>query len=202
MAHTYSTDSDERRYIPFFLALAAIGATFVVFRVTEGYQIKVPWWASPPVDSMAFYGLFYLAFDRYIWKWRLLHWLRIAKIPDVSGEWDGQAVPTPTSGVSAGLGTPTEIRLSIRQTWTSLLVTARTSRSGSHSVSGAITVADDVRVTYQYVNEPSASAPDTMHTHRGTALLTLDHRGNSMNGEYYSGRDRQNFGTIQVSRNA
>src|SRR6266702_2974297 len=103
MLHTYSTDSTERRYIPFFIAAAGIGASFLVFHLLDRYGIEPPWWASPPVDTMALYGLFYWVFDRFVWKWRLLRWLGITKVPDLSGKWYGQVQPAPTQGVSAGL---------------------------------------------------------------------------------------------------
>src|SRR6266704_2232988 len=103
MAHTYSTDSPERRYVPFLIAAAAIGASFGAFHILDKYGLDPPWWASPPIDTMAFYGLFYWAFDRFIWKWRVLRWLDITRVPDVSGEWNGQVQPAPTGGSAVGL---------------------------------------------------------------------------------------------------
>src|SRR6267378_2593170 len=52
-SRTFATDSTERRYIPFFIAAAAVGATFLVFHFLDKYRIEPPWWASPPVDTMA-----------------------------------------------------------------------------------------------------------------------------------------------------
>lgn len=200
MTHTYATDSAERRYIPFFIAAAAIGAAFWVFHLLDKQGIHPPWWASPPVDTMALYGLFYFIFDRFMWKWRILQWLRITSVPDVSGEWQGQVRPAPTVGVSAGLGAPVDITLTIKQTWTALSVSARTGLSASHSLSGAFVVAGEPSLSYEFVNEPSAAAPDTMHAHRGVARLTLTPARTVLEGEYYSGRDRQNIGTIRVNR--
>lgn len=200
MAHAYSTDSADRRYIPFFIAAAAVGAAFLAFHFLDKYQIQVPWWASPPIDTMAFYGLFYWFFDRFAWKWRLLHWLPLTRVPDVSGEWRGHVRPTPTVGISAGLGKQSNVTISIRQTWTKILVISQTSLSNSRSLSGSLIVTDECSLSYEYLNEPSAAAPDTMHTHRGMARLTLDPSGTILDGEYYSGRDRQNIGTIRVTR--
>lgn len=200
MSHTYSTDSSERRYIPFGIAATAIAASFLVSHLTGKYQIEFPWWASPPVDTMAFYGFFYFLFDRYLWKWKLLHWFRIVKLPDLSGEWRGHVIPTPTAGVSAGLAAQADISVSVRQSWATILISARTTSSRSHSVSAAITVSNEVSLSYQFVNEPAASAAATMHTHRGTVTLLLDKAGSLLDGDYYSGRDRQNIGTMRVSR--
>jgi len=200
MAHSYSTDSAERRYIPFFIAASAIGATFLVFHFLEKNAIAIPWWASPPIDTMAFYGFFYWIFDKRLWRWKFIHRLGITRIPDLSGEWTGQVNPTSSDGVSKGLGLPADVTLSIQQTWTTLIIAAETGHSRSHSISGTITVDDDRVVSYEYINEPLAGAPSSMHAHRGVARFILNADATVLEGEYYSGRDRQNVGTIRVVR--
>jgi hypothetical protein len=200
MTHNYSTDSSERRYIPFFIAAVAIIIEIFVLHLLEAYQIRLRWWASPPIDTMAFYGSLYWVFDQYIWKWKLIRWLRISRIPDLSGTWHGHAQPTVTKGVSEGLGSKADITVRIKQTWTNMLIVAQTSLSKSHSVSGNLITADEPSISYEYTNEPSAEAPRTMHTHRGVARLTINDTGTVLEGEYYSGRDRQNIGTIRLTR--
>lgn len=200
MAHTYSTDSGERRYIPLFIAGAAIGATFLAFYIIDEYQVRLPWWASPPMDTMAFYGLFYWIFETYLWKWGLLRWLHVVRIPDLSGSWHGEVRPVVTGGVSSGLGIPADITVTIQQTWTTIMIRGRTSLSQSHSLSGNLLVADEHSLSYEYLNEPSAAAPETMHAHHGVARLSLNKENTILEGEYYSGRDRQNIGTIHLTR--
>ncbi len=39
-----------------------------------------------------------------------------------------------------------------------------------------------------------------MDAHRGTTVLTIDQTCRKLEGEYYSGRDRQNIGTIHLKR--
>jgi hypothetical protein len=39
-----------------------------------------------------------------------------------------------------------------------------------------------------------------MHAHRGTAVLKLSDDGKELSGEYYSGRDRQNYGTLLIAK--
>ena len=198
--HSYSTNSRERRIIPFFLAGAAIGSAFLISRLFKVYNFTPPWWLSLPVDTMALYGLFYYFFDRVMWKWKWVHLIFITKIPDLSGEWRGRASPIETPGVSAGFGIEVEITLTIRQTWTELLVVARTTQSKSYSISGSLVVSEENVLSYEYVNEPGVNAVSTMHTHRGTTRLILDGKNEVLNGEYYSGRDRQNIGVLKVTR--
>jgi hypothetical protein len=200
MAHTYSTDSSERRSIPFFIAIAAIGATFTVFHFLNQYHITVPWWLTPPIDTMAFYGLFYELFDEWIWKWRLLHKLHIVKVPNLSGIWTGQVQPTSTGGISAGLTTKADLTIEIRQTWTTIMIIGNASLSESHSLSASLITGGEPILSYEYLNEPRSSAPSTMHAHRGIARLIVNEMQSRLEGEYYSGRDRQNIGAIVLRR--
>jgi hypothetical protein len=200
MAHSYSTDSAERRYMPFFIAIAAIGATFAVFHFLDRHQITVPWWATPPIDTMAFYGLFYEIFDKWGWKWGPLHRFHIIRVPNLSGTWTGRAEPIETSGVSAGLGVKANLKIQIKQTWTTMLVLGDANFSKSESVSGNLLTSDGCTLSYEYLNEPKPSAPSTMHAHRGVARMMVDERSSRLDGEYYSGRDRQNIGTIHLRR--
>jgi hypothetical protein len=201
MAHNYSTDSTERRYIPFFLAAAAIGTALLTYHLLDRYHATPPGWASP-LDTMAFYGLFYTFFDKYMWKWSVLHKVRISKIPDLSGTWKGYVEPATTRGVSAGLAIRTEITIAVQQTWTSLFIVGRTQLSRSHSLSGSLITTDECSLSYEYLNEPSTNALYTMHAHRGTARLSIERTHTILSGEYYSGRDRQNIGSIHLTRSA
>jgi hypothetical protein len=200
MAHTYSTDSTERRYIPFFIAVAAIGATFIVFHFIDRYQITVPWWATPPIDTMAFYGLFYELFDRWIWKWSVLHKLHIVTAPDLSGNWAGRVEPIETDGVSAGLTVKADLKITIKQTWTTMLIIGDAKLSKSHSLSASLITSGECTLNYEYLNEPRPSAPSTMHAHRGVARVIVNEKDGKLDGEYFSGRDRQNIGTIHLRR--
>ncbi len=200
MAHSYSTDSAERRYMPLFIAIAAIGATFAVFHFLDRHHVTVPWWATPPIDTMAFYGLFYELFDKWGWKCWPLHKLHIIRVPNLSGTWTGRVEPIETSGVSAGLGVKTNLKIEIKQTWTTMLVLGDASLSKSQSVSGNLLTRDGYTLSYEYLNEPKPSAPSTMHAHRGVARMMVDEKNSRLEGEYYSGRDRQNIGTIHLRR--
>ncbi len=200
MGHTYSTDSAERRYVPFFIAIVAVVATFTVFHFIDQYRITVPWWATPPIDTMAFYGLFYELFDQWAWKWSVLHKFHIIKVPDLSGRWTGRVEPIETNGVSAGLGVKTDLKIQIKQTWTSMLIIGDASLSKSHSLTSSLVTGGECTLNYEYLNEPKPSAPSTMHAHRGVARLIVNEKDARLDGEYYSGRDRQNIGTIHLRR--
>lgn len=196
MAHVYSIDSTERRRLPVIFALLAVIAAIALSRLLKDFGVNFPDWISAP-DALVFYGLFYAAFDRFVWRWSLIRKLGIAKVPDLSGEWRGQVASANSN--APGFGTPKEITLNIRQSWTEILIKGETAQSTSRSLSGHMLVSDDYVVGYEYLNEPRAGTPDTMHAHRGSARLSFDGK-DSLVGEYYTGRDRQNFGTLNLKR--
>lgn len=57
------------------------------------------------------------------------------------------------------------------------------------------------RIVYEYMNTPIADkAHDSMHAHGGTQWLNLRDSGGQLElvGDYYTGRDRQTFGTVRL----
>lgn len=77
-----------------------------------------------------------------------------------------------------------------------------------YSISSSLVVSVENKCTssatlsYQYRNEPNSSAAVTMHTHRGTACYTVKTTGLSveLDGEYYTGRDWQNYSAFHLQR--
>jgi len=196
--HPFATNCSERKHVPFFIALIAVGAGIFTSTVLSALHIEVPWWA-PPLDTMTYYGCLYWLFDRLGWKSKFIRALHISEMPLLAGRWHGRVTPADADGVSRGLATATDIDVTIEQTWTSLLVRAETTGSVSRSVSASLMVDAQIALSYEYINEPRASAAVSMHMHRGTGRFVLN--GNTvLEGEYYSGRDRQTFGTVRLER--
>ena len=193
--HPFSTNSEERKLVPFFLAVLAIAMGVLTTYIFSIFHTGVPWWA-PPLDTMSFYGLLFWLFDRFVWKWCLVHWSGISRLPNLEGRWRGRVEPANGEENVENLGIATKFEMTISQTWLGLLLISETERSRSRSISAALLVGEETSLTYEYINEPRASAPATMHTHRGTARLVISGDGRTLNGEYYTGRDRQSFGSI------
>lgn len=197
MLHNYSTDSAERRIIPFFIATAAIVAAYATPHFLSWLGVTAPWWLSP-LDTMGYYGLFYSLFNNRLWKTSFCRRLGITRIPDLSGRWQGCALSS-HDGVDQ-VGTGKELELTITQTWRDILILSDTDTSSSHSVSASLLVAGVCSLSYEYINEPNACAAETMHGHRGTARLLIKQEGNRLDGDYYSGRDRMNIGRIELKK--
>ncbi len=193
--HPYATDSSVRKSVPLYLATLSIGAAYLL-HVTLGNVI--PWWIDVP-SVIGFYGLFYLTFERLLWKMRLLRQLGLIRVPNLNGEWSGYLCSSFDGRDGQHAAT-----LNIRQNWTQLDISMRAEHSRSSSVIATITTSDPVSRTlsYEYINEPRSDAIDTMHSHRGTAMADLSTVNGKwiLDGEYYTGRDRLNFGTFHFEK--
>jgi hypothetical protein len=194
--HPYTTESIERKYVPLYIAAISLLAAWGLSKTLAILQIAPPWWFDAP-SVMGFYGLFYNIFDRGLWKIPILRQIGLVKIPDLNGTWNGYVV----SSFDAH-ATRHDASIEILQSWTRISITLRTENSKSHSLIATIITKNPggMVLSYEYLNEPKANAKDTMHTHKGTAWLTLVNSGEIFEGEYYTGRDRQNYGSLHFER--
>ena len=55
-------------------------------------------------------------------------------------------------------------------------------------------------LVYEYMNDPHATAANTMHAHHGFAFLNLSTDGEWLEGDYYTGRDRASQGRLKLRR--
>ena len=178
------------------VALFAVSILFVwllhIGMGTVGFA--PPWWVSVP-SYAAFYSALYWLFDRYAWRLGLLSKLELNRMPDLNGAWIG----TVTSSYADG--DPVQpFPVTIVQRWSKISITFDTEHSHSHSIAATLRL-DDLpapELHYLYVNEPKATAPDTMHAHRGTAKLRL--KDSVLEGDYYTGRDRREIGALMLTR--
>lgn len=190
--HGYSTDSNERRFVPLLLAALAIVSAWASSKMMEALHFSVPWWLDAP-SSLAFYGALYALFDKHLWHNRIVRKLGLSRIPDLNGRWRGFLLSSFDGHVKRH-----DVLLQIFQTWTQASVYLTTVTSMSRSSVAVIQVSDPegVSLTYQYQNQPLSYAMKSMHMHHGTAMLSLSAEGECLAGEYYAGRDRRTHGQI------
>lgn len=193
--HGYSTDSGERRLVPLLLALLAIALAWALSKFLSEAHLSVPWWLDAP-SSMAFYGVLYALFDKYLWRNSLVYKSGLVRIPNFAGRWRGYLISS-----FDGHAKCHPLLINIFQTWTQITVFLATASSMSRSCAAMIQVDDPegVALIYQYHNQPLADAMKTMHMHYGTAVLRVSN-DSSLVGEYYAGRDRRTFGRIYCRR--
>ena len=152
------------------------------------------WWLGAP-SFAGFYSVLYWLFDRYVWKLGLLGKLDLIQIPNLNGRWVGEVESSYSKG-----GGGHQVSVLILQRWSKIVIRLETEHSRSRSITASLKTNDlpNPELTYQYVNEPKSTAPDTMAMHRGTATLELT--GTNLVGDYYTGRGRGEVGTIKLCR--
>ena len=190
--HPYTTDSSERRFVPLYIAGVSVLAAWILNRVLGAMQFTLPWWIDAP-SVIGFYGLLYATFNKYLWRWRILRTIGVVKVPDLNGTWKGYVASSFDEHA-----TKYDATFRLFQNWTLISIILETNYSKSSSLIAAIVTENPggTMLSYEYLNEPVPNAKHTMHTHRGTARLTMQSNGKTLEGEYYTGRDRQNFGIL------
>jgi len=190
----YSIDTQERRNILLLLAGISIIFAWGFHNMLNRYHIILSWWVESP-SVLSFYGLFFIIFDRWVWK--LLRRINLVKTPELAGQWGGY-LKTSFDEHSSEI----KATLKIFQTWTHIKIILCTEHSSSCSETASIVIdtPEGKYLNYQYINEPKSDSAKTMSIHRGTARLLFNEKDNTLIGEYYSGRDRQNFGSLNFKR--
>ena len=194
--HAYSIDSDERRNITIILVVLGIGAAWALNRALVAADITIPWWVDVPA-GFGFAGFFYALFERWAWRLGLWHIVGLVTAPDLSGQWAGYITSSHDSH-AAGY----EISVHIKQTWTRMSVVLKTETSRSCSIVASLSTqaSNGPELTYTYRNEPLPHSVGTMSIHYGTATIRLGDEGQRLEGDYYSGRGRETYGSITVHR--
>jgi len=195
--HAYSIDTEERKNILLILAIVSIVFSWGFYKILGYYQFSLPWWVESP-SVLFFYGLLFVIFDR--WLWQYFKKIDFVKTPNLNGVWNGN-LKSSFDNHSAEV----KANLKIFQTWTSIKILLATDQSSSHSESASVVIdaPEGKYLSYQYINDPKSNAVETMgihRGHRGTVRLIFDEKKNSLEGEYYSGRGRQNFGSLYFVR--
>lgn len=193
--HPYATDSHERDTIPLAIAALSVICAWALRRILALISRDL-WWIDVP-SVLGFYKIIYTIFDTYVWRWAVLRKIGIVKIPDLNGLWRGYVTSSFDNST-----TSRNVLVNIRQSWTRLSITFQTETSQSHSLIGSILTEHPHGnvLSYEYINEPKPNAPGTMHSHRGTARLIVLNQGNILEGEYYTGKDRLNYGILRLER--
>jgi hypothetical protein len=192
--HSYASDSVDRRVAPWCIAICAIGVAYGYWVFSRAVEFSLPWWFETP-SIMLVYGLLHWAYDSWLWKLKALGFA-LSQIPNCAGTWFG-VLRSSHDG-----NTTIEGMIVVHQTWSRIAVEFQSESSVSYSRMAALNVTAGASqgLIYEYTNEPRADAKETMHAHRGFAFLRLSADGNWLEGDYYTGRDRTNFGTMRLRR--
>lgn len=190
--HNYSIDSGERISVLFFITLVSIGIMYLIRLWVNDF----PWYLETPSPFLIFTFLFWL-FNNYLWIF--FSKIKMIKTPNLNGTYDGFLKSSFDNFESK-----VNVKLTVKQNWTQILVTQLTDSSKSCSVIASVLIHKkcDPVLIYSYQNDPNiSSATSTMHMHYGTCEHTWKKENNTFNAMYYSGRDRNNTGEIFLEKN-
>lgn len=183
----YASDAPDREYVYLVLAALSILAAWLLHIGMKAAGLNVLWWMEMP-SVLGFYGIFFKLFDAHVWK-------AFSGLPDLNGTWVGEI----ESDFDEGVKKPCVIH--INQSWSRLLAILQTDQSRSTSTMAALYVgaSRERGLKYEFVSEPIALSPGTMHTHRGCCHFEISSDRRRLDGSYYTGRDRGNVGRLHLS---
>lgn len=196
--HSYAVDFAERRVVPFYLAIGSTGCTLGLRELLKllgfdgGAGVYVP-------SGFAFYGLLFLLFDGFLWKWGLLWQLGQIKTPNLAGTYKGELRSSHSEQQKKH-----EIIVKITQSWTTIIVILELAdRSHSHSEMAWIKSVSPTEFELRCEYFAEANDPNyAKFNHRGVTRLRLNLQRNTvvpqMTGDYYT--QRQTYGTIYLTR--
>ena len=191
--------NNYKQFTAFILILVGISAA-IVYMISYGlksYGIEIPFYIETP-SIPAVYAFFFVLFDRFLWKNKIFKQLGIVIADDLNGKWVGSLKSSYDN-----FATDIEAQLVIEQTATKIKICGTFNKSKSVSIHenfGRSEIDNRVALFYFFRNEPTYDATQTMAMHEGSAKLTYSPENESLTGYYYSGRDRNNFGTIEVKK--
>ncbi len=194
--HAYSSDHGERVRGIVIIGILSVVAAWLLHLLLNYIPLSIPWWIDMP-SVLGFFALIRTSVDKSLWRSKLVRKAFGIVVPDLNGIWKGQSFSSYSDHSS-----PLDAELIIYQTWTGIQVSLETATSISHSRAAAFVIDQPGKMSliYEYLCEPRPGAANTMHTHRGTAELFIKSNGTLLEGEYYTGRDRQTFGTLSMQR--
>jgi hypothetical protein len=192
--HVYSTSSNERKVIPFYLALIIIAVVFLL-----NHWTAMPTWLPVP-SVVAIYGILFGLFNRFIWKWKITGYPGIVKTPNLNGVWN-----TVSRSSFNGFSKDYAGTLEIHQTWTEISLFFDGEKASSQSVMAAVSFINQTRFTleWEYLSRKKSQFADKDYMHYGLTRLQLESRNKQeviLKGDYFTDSHRQYFGEMIIKK--
>ena len=194
--HYYVTDSNDKDKLTWLNIILSLVLAYCTSLIIIKMSWNNFWWLDIP-SVFGYYGILNYFLNKYVWKWKKIRSILFINTPNLNGIWQGN--------LSSSFNNHTQkinVKVNIKQSLTKMAISFESEQSRGHSIIATLLI-DDVgsrALRYEYLNEPKIDSPETMHMHRGTSHLILvdDH---TLDGDYYSGRDRVQRGLINLRRN-
>lgn len=192
-------ENNYKRFTIFILILVGISTliTYTISGILEKNGVRIPWYIETP-SIPGIYALLFWIFDKYLWKYNFFKKIGIIIADDLSGEWEGFSISSYDNQDNK-----IKTKIIIEQSATKIKVYGLFNQSKSVSIHenfGYSEIDNKVALYYFFRNEPSYNAVETMAIHEGSVKLLHDSKNKVLCGYYFSGRNRNNYGTIEVRK--
>ena len=191
--------NNYKSFTIFILTLVGL-STLAVYGISiflKKYGIVIPFYIETP-SIPAVYALLFYVFDKFLWKSIVFKKLGVVIADNLNGKWVG-VIKSSYDNFQKDICT----ELLIEQSATEIKIYGTFNESESVSIHenfGRSEIDNKVALFYFFRNEPRYNAVATMAMHEGSTKITYDETTDTLTGYYYSGRDRNNYGTINVRR--
>ena len=136
--------------------------------------------------AISIVGILFVVYERVLW--RFISWNRP---PILKNNYDGVI-----SYVYKKQPSTKDIKISVKQTWTTIEITTKTDINASYTITGTIVNEYGVDVLYYtYVTEPSAIHQGENPIQYGTCRIVLDGKNENIKGKYWT--SSQTIGDIE-----
>lgn len=190
--HQYSVDYD-RKLIYFLLVSFSVALTSIInyFFNISGIVLSV--------TGFTIFGLVFLLFDNFFWKWSLFYKLGIIKTPNLNGIWEGTL-----SSSYHNFDTQMPAYIEIKQTWTQICILGNFNQSKSYSISANLEVNNGARIVLRYVYQNKNrmnKSKGTMGPHSGITTLDFCLNDGLAEGKYYNEPPQNvNYGELRLNK--
>ena len=187
-----------------FAASAISGALVFMLLSVVDLAKKLEWNVNVPptllslVGAGAVFGGLYWILNKWAWRWPGIG--MALKVPDISGTWDCVGKTLDQDGTTKHNW---QAEITIVQSWDKLRIRLATTTSGASSISAALAhdSIDGFVLLYHYSNDPKANGSAIgLAAHTGCSVMTISKDLKSAHGEYFNGRDRMTFGTMDWTK--
>lgn len=161
-----------------------------------GWNVNAPPTLLSLLGAGAVFGFLYWVLNKWAWKWPGIGFA--LKVPDISGVWDCVGKTLDNDGATKY---DWQAEVTIVQSWDKLRIRLVTKTSGSSSISAALAhdSVDGFVLLYHYRNDPKADAAGLV-AHTGCSVMTIAKDLRTATGEYFNGRGRMTFGTMNWTK--
>lgn len=198
--HEYSVIGHPRKTIILMLAIVSGAISkFVTYLLEVWFVVEFDLVIGFSISTFSIFAILYLLFNHVIWKLNIFS--KYLHFPNLNGKWIYTGL---SNNIEQQKQYPLEGTIVIEQTWDKLLVSIKTSKSSSHSISltGGIKHFPGLgyKMTYHYENVPKVSEVE-LKKHEGFCILTFGEDKLTAEGCYFNNiKDRATYGEMYLKR--